>query len=77
MAELTATYILARMLWEFDMEIEPRSINWIQQKGCWALKKGSLYVKINDKSSSQGGKPVKWRGNEQQYARYRGEVQPH
>lgn len=49
MAGLTATFILARMLWEFDIEIEPRSMDWIDQKGLIVPRRGCLYVKLRSR----------------------------
>ena len=38
--------ILARMIWNFDMEISPDSKQWIKQSSFVVWEKGSLNVKL-------------------------------
>lgn len=43
---LSIRYTLARLLWEFDLTADPRSVGWDNQRGFKIWRKGPLFVKF-------------------------------
>ena len=48
---MNSKLFLARLFWEFDMELAPESRDWTQQKGCIAHYSRPLMVKFTKRSS--------------------------
>ena len=46
--------ILARVLWHFDMQIDPASENWAEQKEYVPWDKPPLWVRLEYKGSALG-----------------------
>jgi hypothetical protein len=51
---MNSNLFLARLLWEFDMELDPASRGWANQKGYMGPYKPPLLVKLKRRTVSEG-----------------------
>jgi hypothetical protein len=51
---MTSTLFLTRLLWIFDMELDPASRGWGNQKGYMGPYKTPLWVKLKQRTVTVG-----------------------
>lgn len=53
---MNSNLFLVRLLWEFDMELDPRSRDWANQKGYMGPYKPQLLVRFKRRKETEGDK---------------------
>jgi hypothetical protein len=56
LSSMNSNLFLARLLWEFDMELDPASRGWANQKGYMGPYKPPLLVKLKRRTFTDGEK---------------------